>query len=252
MNLLAAALGPIELLACILAVVFIPLILWSFVTSIRVHTTFAKYKKVHSETGKTAAQIAREILDARGCYTVEIRHTSGRLSDHYDPKTNCVYLSDSTYSSSSVAAIAVAAHEVGHAIQYAEEYAPVKVRTALVPVVNFTSKLSMPLLLIALILEIFAYVGSISMRLSNLFLLLAILCYAAYCIFTLVTLPTEFNASKRAKDILAEDGILTEQEISYASKVLRAAAMTYVVAFAIAAWQMLRLILIFASRRRRD
>lgn len=241
---------PFQIALIVLSALMLPLIIWMIAVSVRVNTTFARYKRVASASGKTAAQVAREILNANGLYTVDIRHTSGHLSDHYNPADNCVYLSDSTYTSNSVSAIAVAAHEVGHAIQYAEDYAPVKMRAALVPAVNFTSRLSLPLLLLAMILEIFSYsTGSVSYRLSNILLLLAVVCYGVYCLFTFITLPTELNASSRAKKILRDHEILNEEECAQASKVLHAAAMTYVVSFVMSLWQMLRLLFVFLARR---
>ena len=189
------------------------------------------------------------ILDANGLNDVQIVRCAGSLTDHYDPTTRTVALSQTTHDSSSVAAIGVAAHEVGHAIQHEDDYLPVKIRTKLVPVVNFTSKLSMPLILIAMVFELMGYFSEFSMNVSTFFLGLAVLCYFCYCLFTFITLPTEYNASSRAKKQLAECGILDESEMADASKVLSAAAKTYLVNFVFSLMQMLRLLLIVLVRR---
>lgn len=233
----------------IVSLCFLPLIIWMFVAGIRVKTRFAKYSTVMSAKGYTGAQAARAILDANGLNDVQIVRCAGSLSDHYDPTTRTVALSQTTHDSSSVAAIGVAAHEVGHAIQHEDDYLPVKIRTKLVPVVNFTSKLSMPLILIAMVFELMGYFSEFSMNVSTFFLGLAVLCYFCYCLFTFITLPTEYNASSRAKKQLVECGILDESEMADASKVLSAAAKTYLVNFVFSLMQMLRLLLIVLVRR---
>lgn len=234
----------------IISMLFIPIFIWMIYTSIKVNTTFNKYSKCLSQKNVPAHVAARRILDKNGLTDVNIDRCQGKLTDHYDPRNNTVYLSDATYDSSSIAAIGVASHEVGHALQYANEYKPVKVRTALVPAVNFTAKISFPLLLLSIVFELIAY-GTKLMAISNLFLILAICCYAVYTLFTLITLPTEYNASKRAKMQLVECEILDATEVKQVSKVLSAAAATYLASFALSLVQLARLLMILFSRRRR-
>lgn len=250
--ILSASTDTLQLALLIVSACFLPLIIWMIAAGIQVRTRFQKYSAVPSEKGYTGAEAARAILDANGMRDVQIIRCSGSLTDHYDPTTRTVALSQATYDSSSVAAIGVAAHEVGHAIQHEEDYAPVKIRTKLVPVVNFTSRLSLPLILIAMIFEFMGYFSSFSMRISTFFLGLAVVCYFFYCLFTFITLPTEYNASSRAKKQLVECGILSEAEIKDASKVLSAAAKTYLVSFAFSLMQMLRLLFIVLIRRNRN
>ncbi len=224
-------------------ILLIPALILSLWAQAAVTGTFKKYSKVYSRRGMTGAEVARRILDHNGLYQVKIEHISGQLTDHFDPKTNVVRLSDATYSSQSVGAIGVAAHEVGHAVQHATGYVPIKVRNAIVPAVNLCSKLSMPILMIGLI---FAYMGSI----FTLFIDLGILLFAGTVVFQLITLPVEFNASNRALRTLRQDNVLDDTEIKGARKVLRAAAMTYVAAAVSAVLSLLRLILISNGRRR--
>ena len=200
--------------------------------------TFSKYADVYSQRGYTAAQVARQILDRNGLTNVRIEHTSGELTDHFDPRSNVVRLSDSTYSSTSVASIGVAAHECGHAVQYAVGYVPIKIRNSIVPVVNIGNSISLPLFFIGLILGIpsIAYLG--------------VILFSLVLLFQLVTLPVEFNASRRALKILDENNMLFDDELKGAKKVLSAAAMTYVAAVVSTALQLLRLILLAGSRRR--
>ena len=202
-----------------------------------VQATFSKYKDVLSRRGMTGMDAARRILDANGLYGVRIEHISGNLNDHYDPRDNVIRLSDATYSSASVASIGVAAHEAGHAIQHAKGYLPIKIRNAIIPAANIGSTLSMPLFFIGLLL------GLPSLALAGVTLFSAIL------VFQIATLPVEFNASRRALAILDNSGILDEDEVKSAGKVLRAAAMTYVAAVAATALQLLRLLTILNRRR---
>ena len=204
----------------------------SMFASFGVKATYAKYSKVHNHSTMTGSMAARKILDMNGLYQVRIERISGNLTDHYDPKDNVIRLSESVYDSDSVAAIGVAAHESGHAVQHATNYAPIGIRNALVPVVNIGTSLSMPLFIIGLILGLvqLAYVGVILFSLALL--------------FQLVTLPVEFNASRRAIKILDSGNLLYDDEIKGAKKVLTAAAMTYVAATASTALQLLRLLLI--------
>lgn len=210
----------------------------SMFASFGVNATFSKYKKVRSGRGITGAEAARKILDGNGLYDVRVEHISGNLNDHFDPKSNVIRLSDATYNDSSVAAIGVAAHEAGHAVQHATEYVPIKLRNSIVPVVNISTSLSMPLFLIGLLL---GYTGLTT---------LGIILFSASLFFQLVTLPVEFNASGRAIKILDTSGMLDDGELKGAKKVLRAAGMTYVAAAAASALQLLRLFII--ANRRRD
>ncbi len=218
-------------------IILIPAVLLSLWAQANVNGTFKKYAKVHSRRGSTGAEIARKILDMNGLYQVQVERVAGSLSDHFDPKANVVRLSDSTYASTSVGAIGVAAHEVGHAIQYATGYAPIKVRNSIVPAVNICNALSMPIILIGLL---FAGAGWID---------LGILLFSATVLFQLITLPAEFNASRRAMATLRGQHLLDEEEAKGAEKVLKAAAMTYVAAAVSAILSLLRLILLFGNRR---
>lgn len=191
-------------------------------------------------SGMTGAQAAQRILNAAGIYDVEIRHISGNLTDHYDPRNKTLSLSDSVYGSTSVAAVGVAAHECGHAIQHQKNYAPLTIRGAIVPVANIGSTLAWPLILIGLF---------ISSRSGQALITAGIICFSLAVLFQIVTLPVEFNASRRAVRILGETGILGEQELGYTRKVLGAAALTYVAGAASAILQLLRLILLFGGRR---
>ena len=208
--------------------------------SAHVNNKFKKYSKYRSMPGMTGAQAAQIILNAAGIYDVEIRHISGKLTDHYDPRNKTLSLSDSVYGSTSVAAVGVAAHECGHAIQHQKNYAPLTIRGAIVPVANIGSTLAWPLILIGLF---------ISSRSGQALITAGIICFSLAVLFQIVTLPVEFNASRRAVRILGETGILGEQELGYTRKVLGAAALTYVAGAASAILQLLRLILLFGGRR---
>lgn len=208
--------------------------------SAHVNNTFKKNSKYRSMSGMTGAQAAQRILNAAGIYDVEIRHISGNLTDHYDPRNKTLSLSDSVYGSASVAAVGVAAHECGHAIQHQKNYAPLTIRGAIVPVANIGSTLAWPLILIGLF---------ISSRSGQALITAGIICFSLAVLFQIVTLPVEFNASRRAVRILGETGILGEQELGYTRKVLGAAALTYVAGAASAILQLLRLILLFGGRR---
>ena len=212
------------------------------IASARVNSFFKKYSKYRSMTGMTGAQAAERILNYAGIYDVTIQHVSGNLTDHYNPKQKTLNLSDPVYNSTSVAAIGVAAHECGHAIQHQQEYAPLSIRSAIVPVANIGSQLAWPLILIGLF---------ISSNTGVFFINLGIIAFSFAVIFQLVTLPVEFNASGRALRILGDTGILAESELPYTKKVLSAAALTYVASAAAAILQLLRLILL-TNRRRSD
>ncbi len=204
-----------------------------------VKSTYAKYSGVLSNRGLTALEAAERILHGAGITDVKIERIEGNLTDHYDSSSKILRLSDTVYNSTSIAAIGVAAHECGHAIQDHEEYVPLRLRHFLVPVVNFGNKLSMPLFVLGLVLGMY-----------NTLVPLGIFLFSFAVLFQIVTLPVEFNASSRAITILGDSGLLSGSEVPQAKKVLRAAAMTYLAAAAASALQLLRLILI--SRRRRD
>ena len=223
-------------------VLVMPAIIFSVITSISVQSTFNRYSRVRSMRGITGAEAARRVLDANGLYNVKIAAVRGELTDHYNPKDNTVYLSESVYNNPSTAAIGVAAHEAGHAVQHAKEYLPIKIRTAIVPATNFASRLSIPLILIGML---FSY--------SSLILLayIGVACFSLSTIFQLVTLPTEFDASRRAIKAISSYGILSRDELVGAKKVLTAAAMTYVAALAVSLMQLLRLVLLVSGNSRR-
>lgn len=209
--------------------------------SARVRSTYAKYGRVRSRSGLTGREAAERILRSAGIYDVRIEHVSGNLTDHFDPRNRVLRLSDATYQSASVAAVGVAAHECGHAIQHSRGYAPLKLRSAIVPVANFGSAIAWPLILLGLLFN---------SRSSYLLIQIGILAFSFAVLFQLVTLPVEFNASRRAVQILGESGMLLPDELSMTNKVLRAAALTYVAGAASAVLQLLRIILLTGGRRR--
>ena len=223
-------------------VLVLPCVLFSLLASGSVNSTFKKYSQQFSRRGITGAQAAERVLRANGVRGVQITHVSGNLTDHFDPKANVIRLSDSVYGSTSTAAIGVACHEAGHAVQYATDYAPIKLRAAIIPATNIGSRLAMPLILIGLLLSAFENV-------SYGFVYLGIACFGLSLVFQLITLPVEFNASRRAMSAIEDGELLTIEEQRGARKTLTAAAMTYVAATAVALAQLLRLILIFGRRR---
>ncbi len=210
----------------------------SLVVQVNMNGTFQKYSRVRSMSGMTGAEAAERILRSAGIFDVQVVHIQGNLNDHYDPRTKVIKLSDPIYGSSSLAAVGVAAHECGHAMQHATEYTPLSVRSALVPVANLGSQLSWPLFLIGLIFSVRPLLTA------------GIFLFCGALLFQLITLPVEFNASRRALRTLEQTGIMGQQEISGTRKVLGAAAMTYVAAVVASLLQLLRLILL--SRRRND
>ena len=227
-------------------VLILPCVLLAAIASARVNSTFRRYSKQISARRITGAEAARRVLAANGVYGVQIQQVAGNLTDHFDPKSNVIRLSSDVYDSCSTAAIGVACHEAGHAVQYAQNYFPIKLRAAIIPITNFGSKLAMPLILIGILL---GFLGNFSYFLVD----LGILCFSLSLIFQLITLPVEFNASRRAISTIEEQGLLTYEEQRGAKKTLRAAAMTYVAAVAVSLAQLLRLILLFGGRgRRRD
>lgn len=219
-----------------------PALLLSFWASSSVNGTFRRFQNQYSSRGITGSEAARRILQANGLYHVRIERVSGHLSDHYDPRAQVIRLSDSVYGSTSTAAIGVAAHEAGHAVQHATAYAPLTLRNAIIPITNIGSRLAIPLFILGLFLSsvdstylTIAYVGVIAFSLC--------------VVFQLLTLPTEFNASNRALAALESQGILNEVELNGSRKVLRAAAMTYVAALAVSVTQLLRLLYILNRNR---
>lgn len=214
----------------------------SMIASSRVKSTYNRYSKVRSMTNMTGAQAAQRILHSAGIYDVTVHHVAGNLTDHYDPRNKTLNLSDSVFNSTSVAAVGVAAHECGHAIQHQEGYSPLNFRSALVPVANFGSMAAWPLIILGII---FGGAGSLFCKIGIIF-------FSAAVLFQLVTLPVEFNASSRAVRILGDIGILSEQELPYTKKVLKAAALTYVASAAAAILQLLRLLILFGGNNRDD
>ena len=208
--------------------------------SAKMNSTFSKYSRVHSHSGMTGKEAAEALLHREGIYDVRVEYVAGNLTDHYDPRSKVLRLSDATYQQTSVAAIGVAAHECGHAIQHARGYAPLSIRSALVPVANFGSSIAWPLIIIELIMN---------SQTSQLFLNLGVIAFSMAVLFQIVTLPVEFNASRRALKILGNTGMLYPDEVRETRKVLTAAALTYVAGAASTILQLLRLIMISNSRR---
>jgi len=225
-------------------VIVLPCLILSMWASSKVNTTFKRYASQRSTRGITGAEAAQRVLRANGITNVRIERIGGNLTDHFDPKTNVIRLSDSVHSNTSTAAIGVACHEAGHAVQYAQNYGPIKLRAAIVPITNLGSKLAMPLILLGIVLS---FLGNFSYTLVY----LGIACFSLSVIFQLVTLPVEFNASNRALRAIEQGELLTTEELKGARKTLTAAAMTYVAATAVAMAQLLRLLILFGGRNRR-
>ncbi len=223
-------------------VLVLPCILLSLLASAHVKSTFKKYSKQYAQRRITGAEAARRVLTANGIRDVSIQRISGELTDHYDPKERVIRLSDGVYQSTSTAAIGVACHEAGHAVQYARGYVPIRLRAAVIPVTNFGSRLAMPLILLGLLFSSFSYMG-------DTLIYLGIACFGLSLIFQLVTLPVEFDASRRAMRAIEDGGLLTQAAQRGARKTLRAAALTYVAATAVALAQLLRLLSLFGGRR---
>lgn len=217
-------------------ILVIPAIIFSVWASSRVKGTFSKYSKQRIRSGMTGYEAARMILDTNGLFNVQIERVAGNLTDHFDPRTNVVRLSENVYSGSTSAAVGVAAHECGHAIQHATGYLPIKIRSAIVPLTNFGSKLSIPLVVLGIVLS---YSSAYFINIAYIGVALFSLC----ALFQLVTLPTEYNASNRAIRALENCGRLTTEEIAGAKKVLSAAALTYVAALTVSLMQLLQLLL---------
>ncbi len=226
-------------------ILVLPCVILALWASANVKSTFRKYSQQYSSRRITGAEAARRVLSANGVHDVRIERIGGDLTDHFDPTANVIRLSDAVHDSSSTAAIGVACHEAGHAVQYAQHYAPIKLRAAIIPITNIGSKLAMPLILLGIILS---FLG----EMSYFFVYLGIAAFGLSLVFQLITLPVEFNASRRAMNAIADSDILTHEEQKGARKTLTAAAMTYVAATAVALAQLLRLLLIFGGRRRND
>lgn len=223
-------------------VLVVPAMILALIAQGAVRSSYSKYSKVRNYKGITGAQAARMVLDSKGLTNVRIEPVAGTMTDHFDPRTNVIRLSEGVYNTASVAAVGIAAHEAGHAIQHAENYFPNKVRSALVPVVNFGSNFSIWLIIAGLLLQpSFTWIAVIG-----------IVLFATSTLFSLVTLPVEFNASARALKILDSEKIVVGDELGGAKKVLRSAAMTYVAALAVSVAQLLRLILIVGGNNRRN
>ena len=223
-------------------IILVPGILIALWASINVNTTFDKYNAVLSRNQMTGAQVAERVLHHHGIYNVRIERVSGNLSDHYDPRSNVIRLSDATYSSTSIAAAGVAAHEAGHAVQYAQNYAPIKTRASIVKICNLGS----PMAFVSLVISFF-----VTPEMADFFILLAIALYSLATVFQLITLPVEFDASRRAMVSLEATGLYGQDELQGASRVLKAAALTYVAALISSILSLLRFVLIATSGRRR-
>lgn len=227
-------------------VLVLPCLILAMWASARVNSTFKRYSKQISSRRITGAQAAQRVLSAHGITNVRIERVGENLTDHFDPKTNVIRLSESVYDHATTAAIGVACHEAGHAVQYASGYFPIRIRAAIIPVTSFGSKLAMPLIILGIL---FSALGNVSYTLVY----IGIACFSLSLIFQLVTLPVEFNASARAMKTIEESNLLTQEEQKGARKTLSAAAMTYVAAAAVSLAQLLRLLVLFGGgRRRRD
>jgi len=222
--------------------IVLPCMILAMIASAKVNSTFKKYSNQMSSRRITGYDAAARVLRANGVEGVRIERVSGNLTDHFDPRTNIIRLSDAVYDSTSTAAIGVACHEAGHAVQYAKNYFPIKLRAAIIPATNIGSKLAMPLILLGVILTALGH------EYYNL-VYVGIVLFSLSLVFQLITLPVEFNASRRALQTIESAGILTESEQTGARKTLTAAAMTYVAAVAVSAAQLLRLIMLFGGRR---
>ncbi len=220
--------------------IVLPAMIFAVIAQAKVQSTFHQFSRVPNRRGLTGSEAARQLLDASGLYDVGIQQVRGNLTDHYNPKDRMLYLSESVYNARSAAAVGVACHEAGHAIQHAEHYAPLSLRMSIIPVCNIGSTLAFPLFLIGLLFN---------SAMGDAFLLAGILCFSLATVFQLITLPVEFNASRRALQGIADHNILYSDELTGAKKVLSAAAMTYVAALATSLLSLLR-ILFIASRSR--
>ncbi len=226
-------------------ILVLPCVILSLIASSLVNSTFNRFSQIMSARRITGAEAAQRVLRHNGVSGVRVERVSGKLTDHYDPKTNVIRLSDSVHDSTSVAAIGVACHEAGHAVQYAKHYSPIHIRAALVPITNIGTNLAMPLILIGILFTSLGYYSDVIVNIG-------IACFGLSFLFQMITLPVEFNASRRAMAAIDEAGILSDEERKGARRTLTAAAMTYVAAAAVALAQLLRLVMLFGGRRRRD
>lgn len=233
------------ILYMVVTALIIPVFLLGIIASVKVNGTFSKYSRVDSRTNLTAAEAARKVLDSEGLTDVAIRRIRGNLTDNFNPSTNVLSLSESVYDSTSVAALGVACHEAGHAIQHARKYPFATLRIKLVPVLNFANTFLWPLFIIGLVFGFVGFGGTI----GNIFLIVGMIIFGGSLLFALVTLPTEFDASKRAIAVLG-NGYMSGDRLKGAKKVLRAAAMTYIASFIMSVVQFLRLLAIFILNRR--
>lgn len=233
------------LMYIIVSALFIPVFIVGIIANIKVNSTFEKYGRVDSRTGLTAAEAARRVLDSEGLFDVAIVRIRGNLTDNYNPSTRVLSLSESVYSSSSVAALGVACHEAGHAIQHSKKYLFSTLRTKLVPILNFANTFLWPLFILGVV---FGFLGSFGV-LGDAFIIIGLVIFGGSLLFSLVTLPTEFDASKRAMKVLS-NGYMSGEELKGARKVLTAAAMTYIASFMMSALQFLRILAMFFMRRR--
>ena len=225
------------------SILFLIAVAFTMYAQSTVNSNFRRYSNVRNQRGITGAQAARAVLDANGLGDVQIEQIRGSLTDHYDPRKRVLRLSQTVYGVASVAAVSVACHEAGHAVQYAQHYAPIKLRAAIIPITNIGSRLAMPLILLGVL-------ASTLGNFSTILIDLGILAFSLSLVFQLITLPVEFNASRRALQAIRSSDLLTEDELQGAKRTLSAAAMTYVAATAVAFAQLLRLILLFGRRRR--
>lgn len=231
----------------LMGIILIPGLIFAMVASARVNSTFHKYDQVLSSKGLTGAEVAQKIMEAEGIYDVQIQKgNTNELTDNFNPKTKIITLSNKVYSGTSISAIGVAAHETGHAVQHVKGYKPMKIRTALAYVSNFMSVLVWPLIIIGIILD-FAYIGGI---VGKSFLWVGVAFFGVSTLFSLITLPVEFNASNRALKLLVSTGCVDEMEVKGCKKVLSSAAMTYVAALVVSILELLRFVLFFLLRSR--
>ena len=226
-------------------VLVLPVMIISIIIQGVMRSTYKKYSNVYAGAGVTGAEMAQRVLSEHGVTDVAVAATGGELTDHYDPKRNVIKLSAEVYDGTSMSAIGVAAHECGHAIQLSKNYFPMKIRSVLVPITNIGSRISMPLILLGIV---FSFVGSFFINIAY----LGVACFSLCVIFQLVTLPVEFNASRRAMAVLKDSGDFSQAELKQSKKVLSAAALTYVAALAVSFAQLLRLFIIVAGNDRRD
>ena len=228
----------------ILGIVMIPGLILGIWAQSKVYSTFNQYNTVQTKHGKTASEVARFMLDSGGCVDTQIQQIRGNLTDNFNPKTNTVSLSESVYNQSSIASIGVTAHEIGHVFQHKQGYTPIKIRNALVPIMNISGLIMWPLIIIGLIMEMFYYA-----TLADWFIYIGLGIYALNIIFCLITLPIELNASKRAEKMLLATGEMDQEEVKGVKKVLNAAAWTYVAALVTSVLSLLRLILFIFMMR---